>query len=265
MLSEIDEKLREMLSEKRVAVALSGGVDSSLVTALSKIYAKDVVALTVDMEKVPSGTIEDAREIAKHIGVEHRVLRAEIMHLDKFVENPPDRCYHCKKVMWSIIADHCKDMNIDLYLDGTNADELKEHRPGIIANREFGVISPLAELGLKKRDIRKLARELGLPNHDKPSNACLSSRVPYNTRISKELLERIDKSEAFLRNFLNLRQVRVRVHENLARIEVEKEEMHKFFDKEVLEMIHQKLEEFGFKYICLDLRGYRSGSMDEVL
>ncbi len=265
MFSDIDEKLRDILSEKRVAVALSGGVDSSLVTALSKKYAKSVIALTVDTEKVPLGTTEEAREIAEHIGVEHRVLRVDIMSLDEFVENPPDRCYHCKKVIWNAIEDHCKDMDIDVYLDGTNADELKEHRPGIMASREFGVLSPLAELGFRKKDIRNLAKKLGLPNHDKPSNACLSSRVPYNTKISPELLERIDKSEAFLREFLNLRQVRVRVHGDLARIEVEKEEMDKFFDKEVLKIINNKLKSFGFKYICLDTKGYRSGSMDEVL
>jgi uncharacterized protein len=270
MPAELHKKTEEILDQirmsQRVIVAFSGGVDSTLVAYLAKLALGDgAIVATADSPSLPASELEDAKQLAKQIGIEQIIVRTEELEDQHYVSNPSNRCYFCKKELSRKLRKLAVDLNISVLVDGTNADDLTVHRPGATALSEEGVRRPLAEVGMTKAEVRELSRLLGLPNFDKPSNPCLSSRVQYGQLITTERLSRIERAEDFIRSQTGVRELRVRDHGNLARIEVGREERSLFFDEKLLDGIAASLRELGFLYVTFDLAGYRSGSMNELL
>ncbi len=248
-----------------VAVAFSGGVDSTfLLKAAHDTLGDRAIAVTARSSSFPEREFRDAVEFAKKIGVKHVVIDSEELEIEGFSDNPVNRCYICKRELFSRMLDYARSNGIKYVADGSNVDDAGDYRPGMEAIRELGIVCPLREAGLGKEDIRALSREMNLPTWDKPSFACLVSRIPYGEKITKERLQAIDEMERFLLD-LGFRQVRVRSHGNLARIEVAAEERSKFFNTELMDRVSEKIKEFGFTYVTLDLRGYRTGSMNEPI
>jgi len=260
------DRLREALSaRKRIIISFSGGLDSSLVARVAHdVLGDDSLAVTLDSETFPRAELADSERIAAEIGIRHRIVRTSALDNELFLKNPEDRCYHCKRDEMAVLRKTALEEGMDCIADGVNASDYLEHRPGIRAADEAGVWHPLVEAGIDKSNARELARELGLSVHSKPSAACLSSRIPYGEEITGEKLERIERSEEFLRS-LGFGQLRVRSHGNIARIEVGDSEISKLLSPDIRRSIEERLIKFGFRYVALDLKGYRSGSMDEVL
>lgn len=248
-----------------VVVAFSGGVDSTFLLKVAKDTLKDnVLAVTASSSTFPEREMKEAIAFAKDINVRHMVIRSEELEIDGFSSNPKDRCYYCKKELFSKMQSIARENGFKFVVDGANSDDTGDYRPGMRASRELGVRSPLLEAGFTKKDIRILSKEMGLPTWDKPSFACLSSRVPYGQEITKEKLNMIEMAEQYLLD-MGFKQVRVRHHGDIARIEVSPEEREKFFDCDVMDKVALKLKEIGFSYAALDLLGYRTGSMNEVI
>jgi uncharacterized protein len=250
-----------------VVVAFSGGVDSSVVLAaaaralgLSRVYA-----VTADSPTYSRTELEWAKRVAGLLGVNHVIIGTNELDDENFASNPPIRCYYCKKELAQRLKEVAERVGAKVIVDGTNSEDLGGHRPGYLAFKEESVRSPLAELGFTKSDIRQVARLLGLPNWDKPSMACLASRIPYGQRITLERLKRIEAAEEAVRALTGARQVRVRDHGDIARIEVGRGDRRLFFSEEVMDEVARRLKQLGWRYVALDLEGYRSGSMDEVL
>ena len=267
LLKEKLEALKELLkSMRKVAIAFSGGVDSTFLLKVARdVLGDNVMAITLVSPLYPKREIKEAKEIARTLGVKHIIEQEEsILKNSAFLDNPPNRCYLCKKEEFEKILDIAKKHDISYVLDGSNKDDLEDYRPGREALKELGVRSPLLEIGFTKREIRELSKEFGLPTYDKPSLACLASRFPYGQRIDVESLRKIDEAEEFLRD-LGIKQVRVRNYKDMARIEVDKESFRLFFDDNIRRKIVEKFKELGYTYITLDLEGYRTGSMNEVL
>jgi len=265
-VAEKYEKLiAQLKAEESALVALSGGVDSSLVAAAAKLALGDrVVAVTADSTTVPPGELEEARRIAERLGLKHLIVKVnELSNLD-FVKNPPDRCYHCKKELTAALKQVARREGIRAIFEGTNADDLQGHRPGAQALKEEGVRSPLAEAGLTKEEVRIIARALQLPTAEKPSMACLASRFPPGEEITAERLSKVAEAERIIRTLVKARQLRVRLHGDVARIEVEPMERRRFFDEKILDRIAVELHKLGFTYVTLDLDGYRTGSINEA-
>jgi uncharacterized protein len=247
-------------------VAFSGGVDSTFLLSVAKdVLGAKLLAVTVSFPAVPQSEVEGAKGLARKLKVKHIIVRAnEVAAMQHFRSNPPDRCYHCKKAIFSKLAAIAKKRGIPCILEASNKDDMRDYRPGHKAVRELGVRSPLVEAGLSKADIRALSRERGLVTWDKPSAACLASRIPYGETITREKLARIEEGEAFL-NSIGFRACRLRHHGSLARIEVPEREIARLLRRAVRHKIVEKLKAFGFRYITFDLEGYRSGSMNEAL
>jgi uncharacterized protein len=223
-----------------------------------------VLAVTARSSTYPSRELEEAKELAKSFGANHEIIVSEELEVPGFSENPPERCYYCKKELFGKLVKMARERGFNFVLDGSNADDTGDFRPGMRAKDELGVISPLKEVGLTKAEIRALSQKMGLPTWNKPSFACLASRFPYGERITEEKLNRVEKAEDLLKE-LGFIQYRVRSHGDLARIEVSPEEIERFFEKSLREKVVAEFKKLGFVYVSLDLTGYRTGSMNEGL
>jgi uncharacterized protein len=248
------------------AIAFSAGVDSTVLLKAAKevLGSEQILALTVQSVLVPAEEVAEAKAFCQAEGLRHTVLTLDPLLYYDVRTNPPERCYFCKRLVIDKLREAAARENIAHLLDGTNASDGQDYRPGSQALRELRVISPLQEAGMDKADIRAYARELGLAVADKPSAACLASRIPYGEELSAAKLQRIDQAETFLRaeGFV---QLRVRSHENIARIELLPADMARFMASGLYEKTVSKFKELGFAYVTLDLQGYRMGSLNETL
>lgn len=261
------ENMKHYLQED-ICLAFSGGVDSSLLLILAKKCVEEqtkrsnIYAVTFDTMLHPSCDLENAKNVARETGVFHEVLFVNELEQEEIRFNPENRCYLCKKTLFSKLQEFAKSKGISIILEGTNEDDLHVYRPGLQAIQELGIKSPLAEAGFTKEEVRKLAKELGVSVAERPSTSCLATRLPYGTEISMGVLERIAKGEEYLHT-LGFPVVRLRVHGEIARIEIPQKEFESFLKKsgEIIE----ELKKMGFDYITLDMQGFRSGSMDEII
>jgi uncharacterized protein len=262
-LKKLDSLKKIIKDTGGAVVAFSGGVDSTfLLKVASEVLGDKVIAVTANSETYPKRELEEAELFARTQGIKHIVIETLELEIAGFADNPPDRCYYCKHELFSKLIGIAKDNGMGFVLDGSNFDDGNDYRPGMLAAKELGVISPLKEAQLTKEEIRELSRELGLSTWDKPSFACLSSRFPYGTKITPEKLAVIAEAEDFIRG-LGFRELRVRHHDTIARIEVAKADLGRIIT--FADEITKKLKSLGFIYVTLDLSGYKTGSMNYTL
>lgn len=252
-----------LISMERMAVAFSGGVDSTFLLQVASSVLKDrTIAIIVRSSLFPEREYDEAAAFAGQLKVKLITADFDELEVAGFSENPVDRCYLCKKALFSKIKAVAIENGIPFVADGSNLDDTGDYRPGMAALKELGIVSPLKDAGLTKEDIRALSREMDLPTWNKPSFACLATRFPYGEAITKEKLGMVGRAEQFLLD-QGFRQVRVRCHGNVARIEVPAEERMRFLEGDLAEKAYEAFRQFGFQYVALDLLGYRTGSMNE--
>ena len=261
-LGRLRESLRSMGS---VLVCYSGGIDSAFVLAVAHAELGDkAVGMTAVSPSLPESEKKDAARIAARIGAEHRFVESHEIEREGYVKNAPDRCFHCKSELYDIARQKRSEWQLAAILNGTNVDDLGDYRPGLEAAREAQVRSPLVEVGMTKTDVRAAAKLIGMDVWDKPASACLSSRIPYGTSVTRERLGQIGGFEAELKS-LGFRQLRVRWHDKIARIEIDLGELERLLAPGIREAVVAAGKKHGFAYVALDLAGYRTGSHNEVL
>jgi len=262
------DRLRQIIAALgSVGVAYSGGVDSTLLLTVCQevLGTERVLALTVHSELIPIVEREQAAALAQQLGARHRVVHFNVLSDPGISANRPDRCYHCKRALFTRLQEIVQAEGLAVLVHGANRDDMGDYRPGMRAAEELSVRAPLLEAGFTKADVRTLSRQMGLPTWDLPSMACLASRIPYGTPLATEALARVDGAESALRERFALRQLRVRDHFPLARIEVPESEIARLTHPDVREQIVLRLRELGYRYVTLDLQGFRSGSLNETL
>src|SRR5450756_36445 len=264
------DELKHFIAEKGkdgLVIAFSGGVDSSNLAAVShEVLGERAVAVIAQSPTYTSEELRDAKKIATDIGIRLYVVETNELENEDFNRNPENRCYYCKKELLLNLIDFAHELGVKAVFEGTNFSDLNEHRPGFKAVQEVkGVFSPWMVNGFSKDEIRAVAKQMGLSVHDKPALACLASRIPFNEKITAEKLSRIDRAEQAVKAATGVKQVRVRDHNGLARIEVAKAERALFCSVDVLDRVAEDLKKLGFKYVTFDLEGYRSGSMLKTL
>jgi len=243
-------------------LAYSGGVDSSFLLAIARERLKRLIAVTAKSPTLPSEELNFAKEFCQRLGISHKIIITQELRNKNFTDNPPERCYFCKRELFSQLAEIAKRNGIKNIIDASNVDDKKDYRPGEKARKEFGVISPLQEAGLNKQEIRFLSRRLGLVTWNKPQQACLASRIAYGEKITKEKLKRIETAESLIKRNLKIKgNLRVRLHNDVARIEVDNKIISRIIKNREFIL---KLKNLGFKYITVDLEGYRTGSMNII-
>jgi len=268
MNSDIQVKYQSLKNHLKqlgsAVVAFSGGVDSSfLLKVCQEVLGDKTIAVTIVSPMIPEWDLDDAITTASQLGIEHILLEEEVIDAD-IKMNPVNRCYFCKKMEFGAIVKIAKERGFHVVLDGSNADDTKDYRPGMKAIEELSVISPLKMAGLNKKEIRQLSKEFGLSTWDKPAYACLASRIPYGEEITHDKLSRIEKAEKYLHS-LGYREVRVRSHELIARIELGPDDRMRFCNPETMGIVSRQLKEYGFLYVCMELEGYAMGSLNRNL
>jgi len=249
----------------RVIVAFSGGTDSAyLAWAAHQVLGERALAVTADSASIPESHKRDAEEFVRRFGLRHEYIDTYEFDNPDYVRNSPDRCFHCKDELFTRLDAVCRERGIPHVVYGVNADDTRDFRPGQRAAKEHGVSAPLLDADLSKAEIRELSRQAGLPTWDRPASACLSSRIPYGTAVTKENVKIVERGEEAIRA-LGFRQVRVRYHEELVRLEIAPEELPRALDPEMARTFTRIFKELGFRYVTLDLEGYRQGSLNEVL
>ncbi len=262
-----DLLLDTLKSYGRLAVAYSGGVDSAVVAQASFLaLGEAVVAVTAVSDSLAQGELEEAEALATKIGIKHRIIRTEEFSDPNYLRNNTDRCYFCKSELYGRLSGMLKVLNVDVIASGANTDDAGDHRPGMKAAGENGVRHPLQECGLSKNDVRALAKSWGLPTWDKPATPCLSSRIAYGESVTPERVRMIDQAEQWLRQELNLRILRVRYHKgDMARVEVPLDDLPRLVEPNVRAGMIRAFRDLGFKYVTLDLEGFRSGSLNALI
>ncbi len=265
-LREKEQKLFRILEGMgRVIVAYSGGTDSAyLAWAAGHVLGKNAVAVTADSASIPESHKRDAEALARQFGFRHEYIETREFENPDYIANNPDRCFHCKDELFTCLEEHGRARGIAKIVYGVNVDDLGDYRPGQNAAKKHQVNAPLVEAGLRKAEIRELSRMAGLPTWDRPASACLSSRIPYGTPVTKETIKTVEQGEEAIKA-LGFRQFRVRFHGELVRIEVARDEMEKALTPEMAARFTEIFKPLGFHYVTLDLEGYRQGSLNESL
>ena len=266
----IEEKmdaLKAILADMgSVIVAYSGGTDSAFLAATAHdVLGDKALAVTAKSPSLAPSELREAVELAERLGLRHRIVETQEVEREDYAANNPNRCFFCKDELYTYLSAYAEDEGYDSIANGTNTDDLGDFRPGLNAAKQYGVRSPMVEADLSKAEIRELSKDMDLPTWDKPAQACLSSRIPYGSMVTVEALTRIAQAEEYLHDEIGIRQLRVRHHDTVARIEVEPQDFITLTDEAVREEVVRKFREIGYSYVTLDLQGFRSGSMNEVL
>lgn len=268
-MADVSEKLKQLEAYLKslgsVAVAFSGGVDSTFLLKVAKdVLGDSVIAITANFHSFPGREFEETKLFCEKTGIRQFICDFDELSIDGFCQNPPNRCYLCKRELYNRIIEIAEKQSIPYIVEGSNMDDTGDYRPGMAAVIESGIKSPLQEAGLYKAEIRDLSKEMGLPTWEKPSFACLSSRFAYGETITAEKLAMVERAEQLLFD-KGFSQARVRIHDRMARIEVLPDELENLVKKNIREEIAAKLKSYGFTYVSMDLEGYRTGRMNEML